>query len=104
MSDTKKTVWLLPGEPREGPHRWDTLNGCVYSLLMLDTGCRLKHAGGTFESLIQAHLARVEADPKKIRWSWGNCGIVCLTADQAGAMMTEAFADHPTVEYRGFVQ
>lgn len=96
MTDTDKTpVYLLwASRPAEGNHEKDTINGFVYRFLAVRDGVP-EYVNNVLESYFENYDGITH--PERVRWSWGNCGLVCRTVYDAEDFAAKVLEDSPFV-------
>ena len=101
MSSTDKIpIYLLwAARPAASPHERDTINGCVYRFLAVRDGVP-EYASDVMYRYFKGHGA---PDPERVRWSWGNNGLVSRTAQDASDFAAQVLADSPFT-FMGFIK
>ena len=101
MSNTDKIpVYLIwAARPAAGPHEGDTINGFVYRFLAVRDGVP-EYASDVMYRYFKDHDA---PDPERVRWSWGNNGLVSRTAQDASNFAAQALTDSPFT-FKGFIK
>jgi len=96
VTDTDKTpVYLLwASRPAEGNHEKDTINGFVYRFLAVRDGVP-EYVNNVLESYFENYDGITH--PERVRWSWGNCGLVCRTVYDAEDFAAKVLEDSPFV-------
>ena len=93
MTDTKIPVYLLgAARPAEGTHEKDTINGFVYRFLAVRDG-----VPENINVALERYFENYEGitHPERVRWSWGNCGLVCRTIYDAEDFAARVLEDSP---------
>ena len=101
MSDTNKIpVYLLwAARPAGSPYESDTINGCVYRFLIVRDGVP-EYGSDVMYRYFKNHG---DPDPERVRWSWGNNGLVARTAQDASDFAAKVLADSPFT-FMGFIK